>query len=705
MLDAGSGVPEKVPGLAGIITVAAGASHTLAVKGDGTLWGWGSNESGQLGDNSGMVSRPRPVQIAGVDGVAGVAAGDRHTVVLKKDGTVFAFGGGIMGQLGTGSTGKQAVPTQVVGVTDVAAVACGLRYTVVLKKDGTVWSWGENFQGQLGDGTFEHRSEPVQVKDVRDVIAIAAGEDHTVALKKDGTVWGWGTLFNDGAREIKKSPVPVQMPDLSDVAAIKAGNWHTIALKKDGTVWSWGRNGQNQLGRGTPRFRYLIEAYELNAIASIHAGGFNSFVEKRDGTLLGWGYNEFGQIGDGTKISSLTSAQVAFIAGIDEKGNGNGHAVASAPPPEEPLLAVAAGFEHTVALGRDGTVWTWGKNEEGQLGNRSNPSSTKPQQVFLRGKELLDNVTAVAAGADHSVAVRSDGSVWMWGKSFAYMRYEGNGSSSYAPPKIMPCTKVEGLENVATVEGGSASFIALGKDGAVWTWGSGRAGQDPLRASPVGGLTEVVAVSAGGRHFAALKGDGSVWTWGKNDEGQLGDGTRSSRELPQRVPKLDAVLKVAAGDNFTLVLKSDGTVWGWGANIYGTLPSGLVVKNSLEPVQIAGLSAIIDIAAPGHCYANGAHVLALAQDGTVWSRGFNNFGQLGQGTKAFAVEQKPGQVAGLKQASKLAAGGAHSMALLSDGTLWAWGKNFYGQLGADTRSDSALPVRVVLGKGELIKSR
>ena len=266
-------------------SVAAGQAHSVALRNDGTVWAWGRNNYGQLGDNS-MTNRSSPVRVVVstnptvyLTGVKAIAAGFEHTLALKSDGTVWAWGKNQNhGALGDGTTTNRFVPVQVVistsplvYLTDVKAIAAGYDHTLALKNDGTVWAWGYNGSGCLGDGTAldSHMDSflPVQVVDSTDhltgVVAIAMREAHSVALKADGTVWAWGGNGSGqlGAGAIlipnaeRSSPGQVVGPEgtpgqLTDVTAIAAGDNHTMAVKADGTMWVWGNNDQGQVGDG-----------------------------------------------------------------------------------------------------------------------------------------------------------------------------------------------------------------------------------------------------------------------------------------------------------------------------------------------------------------------------------------------------------------------------------------------------------------------
>jgi alpha-tubulin suppressor-like RCC1 family protein len=170
---------QVLGGLSDVINVAAGASHSLAVKTDGTVWAWGYNNYGQLGNNT-TVQKNAPVQVSGLSGVTNVAAGESYSLALKRDGTVWAWGWNLFGQLGDNTTVDKSTPVQVSGLSDVIAVAAGYYHSLALKRDGTVWAWGYNGNGALGDGTTASSSTPVQVQGLGAVTLMAAGRFHSL---------------------------------------------------------------------------------------------------------------------------------------------------------------------------------------------------------------------------------------------------------------------------------------------------------------------------------------------------------------------------------------------------------------------------------------------------------------------------------------------------------------------------------------------
>ena len=191
--------PGPVSGLSGVIVISAGEYHNLALKSDGTIAAWGSSSRGALGDGGPAVAPiGSPVAVKSITGVTSVAAGDAHSLALRSDGTVWSWGNNQYGQLGDGTTVNRSVPGPVSGLTNIRAIAARYLHSLALKNDGTVWAWGYNADGALGDGTTTNRSVPVQVSVIDRIVGISAGVEHNLALRNDGTVWAWGLNARGG---------------------------------------------------------------------------------------------------------------------------------------------------------------------------------------------------------------------------------------------------------------------------------------------------------------------------------------------------------------------------------------------------------------------------------------------------------------------------------------------------------------------------
>jgi len=381
-LAAAEGHPNK--------KVAVGWDHELAIKKDGTVWSWGLNHNGQLGNGT-TINQSMPVKVSGLTDIISVSTGYYFSLALRADGTVWTWGNNGSGQLGDGTVTNRSTPVKVSGITDVIAISGGGNHSLALKTDGTVWAWGSNTSGQLGDGTQTNRSTPVQVSGFTNAVSISAGEGHSVALRADGTVWAWGNnvggSLGNGTNDNQSAPV--QVVGLADIDSISTKGGFTFALKKGGTVWAWGNNSGGYLGDGTNVNRNTpVQISGLSDITSITAGVYHSFALRSDGTLWGWGWNFGGRLGNGTNADSSIPVKVKGSMSIVD------------------IDANAA----SVALQSDGTVWAAGPNHYGQLGNGSSTSSNVFVQtqgfgtVSLTANSSTPSTMELTYGANVSVA-------------------------------------------------------------------------------------------------------------------------------------------------------------------------------------------------------------------------------------------------------------------------------------------------------------
>ena len=326
-----------------------------------------------------------------------IAAGWAHSLFVCNDKTAMSSGYNGMGQLGNGSFTSSNLPVAVSNLTDIKAIGAGGNHSIALKYDSTVWCWGYNSDGQLGDGTNTNRNIPVQTTAISGVTMIAGGVAHNLALRADSTVWTWGnnTYGQLGDGTINPSSVPVTVSALSGIIDIAGGSWHSIALKSDSTVWTWGNNQNGELGDGTTTASSVpVQVLNLTGIIAVSAGQHFSMALKSDGTVWTWGNNSFYQLGNGTTTSSSIPVQVSLLTGV---------------------ISIAKGSYqlHSLAIRNDSTLWTWGLNDYGALGNGTlNPSSIP---LLVNG---INDPSTVAVGNVHSIALLNDGTLWIWGWNF-----------------------------------------------------------------------------------------------------------------------------------------------------------------------------------------------------------------------------------------------------------------------------------------------
>ena len=346
-----------------------------------------------------------------------------------------------------------ALPAQA-AVTPVVSAG---GHSLALMSDGTVWAWGGNGAGQLGDGTTTHRLTPVQVGNLTGVTAISAGIWHSLALRGDGTVWAWGSNFfgrlGDGTTTDRHTPV--QVGSLTGVTAISAGSGHSLALRGDGTVWAWGQNVVGQLGGGGTNFDHSTPVQVrgesgvgyLTGVTAISAEYTSSFALRGGGTVWAWGGNSHGQLGDGTTTHRSTPVQVRDASGL-------GYLTG--------VTAISAAASHPLALkggGMGGTVWAWGHNYSGNLGDGTNVGRFTPAQVKdASGLGYLTGVTAISAGWEHSLALRGDGTIWGWGRNGSGELGDGTITDRWLPTLVAGIPVINPINHTVTFnsQGGSA---------------------------------------------------------------------------------------------------------------------------------------------------------------------------------------------------------------------------------------------------------
>lgn len=370
-----------------------------------TLWCWGDNTNGTIGDNT-STARSSPVQtVTGGTSWKYAQSGYFHQAGLKTDGTYWLWGRNQAGQLGDNTTTNKSSPVQTVTAgTNWKQISPGGSFSAGIKTDGTLWLWGDNTVGQLGDNTTTHRSSPVQtVSGGTSWKQVACGYYHTAAIKTDGTLWTWGYnaygQLGDNTSVRKSSPVQTVSAGTTWLQVTSA-IYTTFAIKTDNTLWGWGLNtalgvsgGPGMLGDNTTTNR----SSPVQTVSggtnwkSVAAFCYHTAAIKTDGTLWTWGTNRTGQLGDNT--TTHRSSPVQTVSG----GTNWKQVVAAGQPPS------GSNDEHTVAIKNDGTLWTWGCNAIGQLGDNTTTNRSSPVQTVAGGSTWKQ----VYGGRSFSIAVKN----------------------------------------------------------------------------------------------------------------------------------------------------------------------------------------------------------------------------------------------------------------------------------------------------------
>ena len=619
----------------------------------------------------------------------------------------------------------------------------------------------ENIIAIKGDGTLW--TSATQIGSDSNWQSVASSPTHSLAIKNDGTLWAWGDnssgQLGDNTTIAKTSPV--QIGALNTWQSISAGRNFTLALKTDGTLWAWGYNGQGQLGDGTTTSRYIpTKIGALNTWQSVYCGAYSAFGIKKDSSLWAWGYNNSGQLGDSTSTAKSSPVQI----GAPNK-----------------WLSAAIANNHSLAIRSDGTLWGWGNNSNGQVGNYSTTNISYPVQI-----SWANNWKQVAPGgegqnySDHSLALKEDGSIWGWGANYYGQIGNGNTYQSLYP------TLIDSSKKWLYIVGGTYASYALAKsDGTFivekfypinnqinvnadvpFRWSKLSATkyrfqlasdtsfaniiQDLFLSDTLFNLKLVSNTKYYWRVNAINNNDTCDWgaTWSfKTKATNLttpiliapnDNSINLSQPLEFKWKKstnataynlqiaLDSlflntvqVLKISdtvcllsnlnfnakyywnvraltANDTSDWSLKryfSTGfssikkTLWGWGLNTSDQLGASAADDTVKAPILNC-------MASNWQSVANGVtHTLAIKNDGTLWAWGANGWYQLGDGKQI--TRNVPIQIGSENNWQSVACGSYHSVAIKTDGSLWAWGSNYYGQLGdASFISYQSIPTRI-----------
>ena len=721
------------------------SQHTLAIKTDGTLWAWGYGSNGVLGNNS-QSTFSSPIQIGAQTSWTSISSGFQFSAGVNS-GRMYTWGNNSFGQLGTNTTvlGNLLSPVQIGLLSTWSKVSCGYYNTTALKTDGTIWVWGYNLYGQLGLSDLTHRSSPVQVGAATNWASIMSGGYFVAAINSLGQLWTWGNNSNGqlGLSDNTHRSSPIQVGTLSTWSKFGANKtlFSTPVIKTNGTLWAWGYNGGGQLGNtNTTQTLSPIQVGNINDWTSAGIGYVNTLGIRKDGSLWVLGANSYRalafdnlsyrssaiQLGNvfGSayiwKKFSVGSQNNSWSSVIDKFGSlqvfgdntdgalnwtywqkGTGQSLSrfrynslegfyiTGPNPVVNSGSISSGSFNTFNIKNDGTLWSMGINDFGQLGLSDTTNRSSPVQVGT-----LSNWDQISCGYKHTLAIKNDGSLW----SFGLNTYGALGLSDVTS-RSSP-VQVGTLSNWLQTSSGRMFSLAVKVDNTLWAWGNNSNGQlgnntttgtNLLSPIQIGTLSNWLIVEASTISSFGIKTDGTLWSWGNDADGQLGLNTTTGYQSPIQIGTSSNWTQVSASlipaiNGHVFALQYNGTLWAWGNNSYGQLGLG-DFTNRLSPVQIGTSSNWVQVV------GRSTGVLGFQGDGSLWAWGVNSFGQLGNNSAT--TISTPVQIGTLSNWNKISTGISHSAIFKNDGTLWVLGNNSNGQLGLNTTTGSlSSPVQV-----------
>ena len=660
--------------LENIIDVANGDENSYAIDKNGNVYGWGDGNYHQIDDTE--TSRTTPTQMSDCTNAISVSAGECFVEIMQSNSNVVARGYNYYGQLGYGDTAEKPTGAHIVG-NDINKVSAGNDATLIIREDGTVWAAGRNRYGELGLGDTSNRASFTKLT-LEDGTEIKAkyGELNssvTTILGKDGKVYatgynGYGQLSNGTTTNTSKLQTMLNEDgtEVTDAILIKIGEMYELdrntgVIRKDGTVWVSGDNTYGQIGNsGNTSATYLSKMGDgfLNYPEKVITVGVDK--SKKINPLLFNIQDDMNVYTDSTtkvgtlnyEIEDSNVAELTTLGMITGKQQGITKIKVTDTSTKRTTsiwvkvvndsnIQISLGYKFSVALKQDGTVWSWGQNNDGELGLGNTTEYDEPQQIT----DITEKITDVKTGYYHSIALTEKGEVYTWG-------YNGNGQlgNGTREDSLVP-VKVTGLKNVTKVNAYKYMTIALTQNGEVYAWGSGY-GAKPVKLNFTRKIIDVsgnlvlaenrkaynldetksygkdlIKVVAGYNHYLGLTSDGEAYAWGSNSYGQLGNGNNTSSSTAVKVVTPDGksnmtnIVDISAGDSYSIITDKDGKVYTFG--YYGDYRTANTVHSN-KPVEIQDLYKTELVAA-----SEGGHTAIVDWDGNVYTVGLNDYGQLG----------------------------------------------------------------------------
>ncbi|SOD74894.1 alpha-tubulin suppressor-like RCC1 family protein [Jatrophihabitans sp. GAS493] len=658
-----STIPIALPGPETWASISTGHQDTCAITDAQALYCWGYNGLGQLGDGT-VGDEFDPELIAG--SWSSISAGYDGTCGIKTDQTLWCWGYNVHGSVGDSTTADKHAPTAatVSGTTTWLSVSVGQYFACGLKTDHTLWCWGNNGNGELGIGSTTDATLPTQVG-ATTWSAVGTGYDHACAVKSsDSSLWCWGYnaqgQLGDASTTQRTSPVAVAGG--GTWTAVSGGILHTCATRVSGAMYCWGYNAYGQVGDGTtttPRSSpTLVTTSGVTTWSTVTLGQNTSCGLKTDNTLWCWGHNDLGMLGNGNTTDQPTPVS----------------------PGTSTYNTISGGFQHVCGIRSGGTIWCQGYDGYGIAGQTKDYGVFAPSQLPLTASAWASGAQATTDGC----GVKSDGTIWCWGNN-AY----GQDGDSTVTVNLAPDRAGSGT-NWSTVSMGHYTTCGLTTAGSnnLLCWGYGGSNQfgtgstTDQHAPTAGPAGSWSSVSVGDTHTCAINTAHSLYCWGTNDQGQVGNGTTTLATTPVAITAsgVSGWASVSAGVANTCAISTaastnSSALYCWGYNGHGQDGKGGAAgspANYQSPQLLSTGWQSVGVGFYNTC--------AVKTTGTLWCFGYNNDGQLGNGSSGADVTS-PAQIGAVTTWSTAASGDGFSCATRTDRTLWCWGTDTSGQLG------------------------
>ena len=731
--------PASMPGLVtppnGIhfTYIHAGYTHSLAFGSDGNLYSWGANDHGQLGRDTGSATysaTPDKVPLpAGVTKFTQVSGGVYYSMAMGSDGNLYSWGNNNQGELGRypSSTEPRNRPGKVLlpaGVTKFTSFAINGWRSLAMGSDGNLYSWGWNEDGELGRETSNSMSNVMPDKvtlpaGVTRFTRFTAGNEHALAMGSDGNLYSWGNnsdgqLGRDTGSTRNVMPDKVPLPAGVSCTQTSVGDNFSMAIGSDGNVYSWGSNRYGQLGReiigGSDSNPGMVKFPEDPRPISVSFGGTPSadLTAKADGT---WSVTTPQHAAGKTDVTVTWNMNGPRPDSHLTYQYMNAYNVVFSSDSDSPPAPSGMPGPQSVTEGKQATRPTTDPTRDGSLfdGWFLKDANGHSDVAYDFSQPVTSSITLVAHW--------SPADIGSWAISPNNGDAQGGQQVTITPPKIGRGIR---FNQISASDNFTGFSVGVASDGNAYAWGDnkyGQLGQDPSTTTTQNAPTKVpmpdgvpigftyTQVAAGGTHVLAIGSDQTVYSWGQNQYGQLGDGSRQDRSKPQPVKGPDGqpfkATQVTAGFTDSAAIDLNGRVYVWGSE---TKDQDTYSAPKLTPALAKDPSGSDKGLKAVQVSARYSFLMALDADGNVYTWGYNNHGQLGNGqstgkySTAYAADPAP--VPDPKNASKtfkarmISSGEVHALAIGQDGTAWAWGMNADGQIGDGTLTDRSTPTQV-----------